>query len=75
MKHFERNMVQKEDFLLSLILFYLSERKHDIDQLKEKLEILETDFNLNELLNILIKMNEFIEKERDYYKINVGRLF
>ena len=74
MKHFGKNMVQKEDFLLSLILFYLSERKHDIDQLKEKLEILETDFSLNELLDILIK-NEFIEKKGDYYKINVEKLF
>ncbi len=74
MKHFGKNMVQKEDFLLSLILFYLSERKHDIDQLKEKLEILETDFNLNKLLNILIK-NDFIEKEGDHFKLNVGKLF
>ncbi|MHA1341756.1 MAG: phospholipase D-like domain-containing protein [Promethearchaeota archaeon] len=74
MQHFKRNMVQKEDFLLSLILFYLSERKHDIDQIQKKLEILETDFNLDELLDILIE-NEFVEKEGDHYKINIRKLF
>ena len=40
MKHFGKTMVEKDDFIMALILFYLSERKHDYDQIDEKLSAL-----------------------------------
>lgn len=74
MNLFNSKMVLKEHFIMALILYYLSERKQDFDQLNERLEILETDFDLNALLSQLIKI-KFIEKENDFYKINVEKLF
>lgn len=74
MKHFNRNMVGRNEFFMSLILYYLSERKHDFEQLNEKLCILNTKMNLARLLSTLIE-NKFIEKVDDFYKIKVDRLF
>ncbi len=74
MKHSNRNMVKKNDFLCALILYYLSERKHDFDQLNEKLSILDTEMNLGELLNFLSD-NDFIERVDDFYKIKLYKLF
>jgi phosphatidylserine/phosphatidylglycerophosphate/cardiolipin synthase-like enzyme len=74
MQYFDKRMVGKDDLLLSLILYYLSERKHDFDQLDEKLSILDTEINLDILLNLLLD-NNFIEKIDDYYKIKLDKLF
>jgi len=74
MKYFNRNMVEKNDFFLSLILYHLSERKHDFDQLNEKLSILNTEINLSGLLELLLNEN-FIEKADDFYKIKLDKLF
>lgn len=74
MSYFNRATVEKDDFLLSLILYYLSERKHDFDQLNEKLTVLNTRINLNALLRLLLDHN-FIEKVGDFYKVKMDRLF
>jgi hypothetical protein len=74
MQHFNKKMVDKNDFIMALILFYLSERKHYFDQLEEKINILNTNVNLINLLNVL-QSNHFIEKEDDFYKINLESLF
>ena len=47
MKVFNRNMVEKNDFVSALILYYLSERKHDYNDLNDKLTILNIEINLN----------------------------
>ena len=39
MQKFNKNIVDKDDFFSSLILYYLTERKHDFDQLNEKLSL------------------------------------
>ena len=74
MKHFSKTMVEKDDFIMALILFYLSERKHDYDQINEKLSALSTEIKLTELLCVLTE-NEFIEQEIDFYKIRIETLF
>ncbi len=74
MTYFNKNMLGRNEFFMSLILYYLSERKHDYDQLNEKLSILDTTMNLNELLKIL-QENQFIEKINDFYKLKIDKLF
>ena len=74
MKHFGKTMVEKDDFIMALILFYLSERKHDYDQIDEKLSALSTEIELTELLCELTE-NDFIEQENDFYKIRIETLF
>ena len=74
MTTFNRSLVAKDDFLMALILYYLSERKQDYDQLNEKLSTLNTTIELSSLLSHLIS-NGFIEKDDDYYKLCVVSLF
>lgn len=69
----KRKTVQKNDFLSALILYYLSERKHDYNDLAEKLNTLETEVELNLLLSKLINYS-LIEKTGDFYKIKVDTL-
>lgn len=68
-----RCTVTKDDFIMALILYYLSERKHDYDQLNEKLSILESGINTSNSLNALIG-NGFIEKEGDFFKLKLNTL-
>jgi len=74
MKHFSKTMVEKDDFIMALILYYLSERKHDYDQIDDKLSALRTEIELTKLLCVLTE-NEFIEQENDFYKIRIETLF
>lgn len=69
----QRNLVRKEDIVSALILYYLSERKHDFNQLKVKLSDIGADVNLKALLNNL-KFAGLIEEEDDFYKINIEKL-
>ena len=69
-----RNTVGKDDFLMALILYYLSERKQDYDQLDEKLSILDTPIYLSNLL-LNLSSNGFIEKDGDFYKLRIESLF
>ena len=73
MKIFNRNMVEKNDFISALILYYLSERKHDFNDLNEKLNILNTEIDLNDLLTKLLDKN-LIEKAGDFYKLKLESL-
>lgn len=74
MAFFHKNMVDKNDFLMALILYYLSERKHDRDQIEEKLNVLNTEIDLDILLNTL-QENDFVERDGDSYKIKLESLF
>ncbi len=73
MKIFNKNMVEKNDFISALILYYLSERKHDFNDLNEKLNILNTEIDLNDLLTKLLDKN-LIEKAGDFYKLKLESL-
>ncbi|MCX9014188.1 MAG: phospholipase D-like domain-containing protein [Candidatus Methanoperedens sp.] len=71
---FNTRTVDKSAFLSALVLYYLSERKHDFNDLNDKLAILDTEINLNELLEKLID-NNLIERVDDFYKIRLESLF
>ena len=69
----KRTMVEKQDFISALVLYYLSERKQDYDQLKEKMDEVDKTINLQVIISRL-KLAGLIEQENDYYKINVEAL-
>ena len=52
---------------------YLSEAKKDYNQLKEKTNETDENIDLKTILNKLI-LSSLIEKEDEYYKINIGAL-
>jgi len=69
----QRKTVRKEDIVSAIILYCLSERKHDYNQLKEKLSDIGNGITLKALLNKL-KFAGFIEEEDYVYKINIDKL-
>jgi phosphatidylserine/phosphatidylglycerophosphate/cardiolipin synthase-like enzyme len=73
MIHYERDRVEKDDFISALILYHLSEAKKDYNQLKEKLNELDDSINLKDILNKLVFAN-LVEKDDGYFKINIDAL-
>ena len=71
---FQKSIVQKDHFLMALILHFLSDNKLKYRQLEEKLSILNEPINLSNLLLTLMKYN-YIEKVNGYYKLKVLSLF
>lgn len=69
-----KNVVTKNDFVKALILYYLSDNKLTYDLVEEKLSILNTEIELKTLLLDLINQ-QYIEKQGDYYKLQVLSLF
>lgn len=74
MLRFNKQMVEKHVFLMAAILFYLSERKHDANSIKDKLSVLDPSIDHLELFDNLMDEG-LIEKDDDYYKIKVSKLF
>jgi hypothetical protein len=70
MQHSNRSKVERQDFISALILYYLSERKQDLSQLKERIDEIDSNANLATIVSRL-EFARFIEKEGDFYKINV----
>jgi len=70
----ERTTVSKDDFVRSVVLHYLSERKHDKGQLREKLLPIDAQDMLDGAIEWLLH-NEFIERQQDFYKIKIDTLF
>lgn len=68
-----KSFVEKDDFISALILYYLSERKHDFDQLNEKIKEIDSKVNLNTALSIL-ESDKLIVRENEYYKLNLDEL-
>jgi len=66
-------MVEKKDFISALVLYYLSERKQDYDQLKEKIDEVDETINLHAIVSRL-EFARLIEQENDFYKINIEAL-
>lgn len=65
--------VKRDDFVTAMVLYYLSERKRDYAELKERMDELGT-FNIQQILTNLT-MAGTVEKDEDsYYKINVAAL-
>lgn len=74
MDHYKRDKIEKQDFVSAVILYYLSERKQDLPNLKEKIDEVEPNVNLAAAINSL-QFSGFVEKEGDYFKINIEALF
>lgn len=69
-----RNKVNKNDFIKALILHILSDNKLKYNQIEQSLSLLNTQIDLGQILFALI-IDEYIEKEDDYYKLRVLSLF
>jgi cell fate (sporulation/competence/biofilm development) regulator YlbF (YheA/YmcA/DUF963 family) len=66
----KKKKVCKNEFIMSLIMYFLTERKLSPNEIKDKIDVLDTAYDLSSLLNILVA-EKFIEKDGDYYKIKV----
>jgi hypothetical protein len=66
----KKRKVGKDEYIMSLILYLLSERKLSKSQIKEMIDMLDTTYDLTALIKILVKSNE-IQQDGDYYKIKV----
>lgn len=73
MNYHKRTMIGKQDFISALVLYYLSERKQDYDQLKEKIDEVDETVNLHAIISRL-EFARLIEQENDFYKINIEAL-
>jgi hypothetical protein len=65
--------VKKQDFLSAIALYYLSERKLDLDQLREKLSEVDASADPGPIVNALM-FSGLIEKENGFYKIKIESL-
>ena len=66
-------IVSKDDFLRAVVLYYLSERKHDKQQLAEKLSVINAENSIKDILSWLVE-KKLIEKQDDFYKIKIEKL-
>lgn len=57
-----------------MVLYYLSERKQDIADLKQNIDEIDKNVNLSSIINAL-ELAGFVEKEGSYFKINIEALF
>lgn len=74
MRSYQKKQIAKDHIVGGIILFYLSERKHDLTQLNEKIADIDSSVDIVPILNDLLSY-EFIEKDGDEYKININKLF
>ncbi|MHA1795957.1 MAG: phospholipase D-like domain-containing protein [Promethearchaeota archaeon] len=74
MNHYNIKTANKDIFVMAVILFYLQDRKHTLPEIDNKINRLGAIDNLNTLIEKLIN-SEFIEIEKDFYKINIDTLF
>jgi hypothetical protein len=74
MTHYKRDKIERQDFVSSIILYYLSERKHDYNSLNDKILEIDQAVNVKTAINSL-EFSGFVEKEEDYFKINIEALF
>lgn len=73
MDHYGRKRVERDDFVSALVLYYLSEAKMDFAHLKERIDELDADISLKDILGKLA-FASLIEKDNGYFKINIDAL-
>jgi phosphatidylserine/phosphatidylglycerophosphate/cardiolipin synthase-like enzyme len=73
-EHFHRKVIKRDDFIMAVILYHLSDRKIDLTLLIEKIHKLDNTIDVQPLVNQLIE-EDFIELEDNYYKLNINALF
>ena len=64
----EKTKAGKNEIIMSLILYFLTERKLSQDEIEKNLDALGIICNLSTLINILEK-EDFIEQNNNYYKL------
>lgn len=74
MNYFNVRIANKDTFVMAIILFYLQDRKHTLHEIDNKISRLDNIENLDTLIKRLTD-SEFIEIEKDFYKINIETLF
>jgi phosphatidylserine/phosphatidylglycerophosphate/cardiolipin synthase-like enzyme len=73
MKKFKKKTIDTEVLLLGLIVFWLSDQKQTKDAIQEKTKMLSVDVQLGNLLKMLLD-KKIIEKENDFYKLDINSL-
>ncbi len=70
---FGRNVVDKSDFVSAMVLHFLSEHKHSMPELTDKILEVSPDMDTARVLERLINY-KLIEADEGYYKINITEL-
>lgn len=65
--------ITEEHVIMANILFYLRERKHDINEIKEKMAEITDKQKIAKAMEKLRKQN-YVVREREFYTINIERL-
>ena len=68
-----KKIVETEDFLSSMILYYLSDRKHTESELKEEINGLTDFIEVESIINQLVNY-KLIVKEEGFYKLDLNKL-
>jgi len=74
MELYDRKTISKKEFLMALILYFLSDNKLIYEKIEDRLSVLDEYIDLKNILNRMILYN-LIEKDYDYYKLKVLSLF
>ncbi len=74
MTHYRISIADIRIFVMASILLHLSERKYSITEIMSKLKYYQESTEIDVIL-IELRESEFIELERNYYKINIESLF
>jgi len=65
--------IKKQDFFCAMVLYFLSDRKHTEQELKEKLSEIYYDIDIKSIIRRLLEHN-LITKNEDFYQLSVEKL-
>lgn len=74
MQLYDKITISRDEFLMALILYFLSDNKLRFEKIDEELSVLNESIDLQSILNKMI-LNNLIEKENGFFKIRVLSLF
>ena len=69
MKIKDKKLINEDEFIAALILYYLSEEKHTPTQLQKKLLKIDYQKNVTSILEYLVTKS-LIKKENGFYIVN-----
>ena len=74
MNYYKNSRVSLDVFIISLILYYLSDNKLKYDSIEDRLSTLDVEIDLHNILENMIQHNLII-KEDEFYKLRVISIF
>jgi len=74
MNYYKNSRVSLDVFIISLILYYLSDNKLKYDSIEDRLSKLDVEIDLHNILENMIQHNLII-KEDEFYKLRVISIF